>query len=149
MCRRAAYRSGMTRRRADTGTRAVAGRLVRGLTAILLCSLGSCRKTPNPGPICTMIFVYGLTVEVRDAATGRGIAAGSVVVARDGSYSETLVSGPVDSVSVQGAGERAGTYSIIVTRPGYSAWTSPPVTVTADQCHVHPVLVNARLTPAP
>lgn len=107
-----------------------------------------CRESPNPGPVCTMIFVYGLSVEVRDAVTGAGIASGAVVVARDGSYSETLESGPADSVSVHGAGERAGTYTIIVTRPGYAAWTSPPVTVTADECHVHPEVVQARLAPA-
>jgi hypothetical protein len=124
------------------------GRLIGGLPPILLALLTGCRDSTNASPVCTMIFVYGLSVEVRDAVTGAGIAAGAVVVARDGTYSETLESGPVDSVAVHGAGERAGTYTITVTRPGYAGWSSPPVTVTADQCHVLPVLVTARLTPA-
>jgi len=122
--------------------------LLAGLVSAILVLLPACRQSPSATPVCTMIFVYGLSVDVRDAVTGAGIAAGAVVVARDGDYSETLESGVVDSVSVHGAGERAGTYIITVTRPGYAAWGSPPVTVTADQCHVHPALVTARLTPA-
>jgi hypothetical protein len=132
----------------EPAKRGPAGRLGRGLAPVLLALLTGCRESPNPGPICTMIFAYGLSVEIRDAVTGAGIAAGAVAVARDGSYSETLEHAPIDSVAVHGAGERAGTYTITVTRPGYATWTSPPVPVTADQCHVRPVLVRAQLSPA-
>jgi hypothetical protein len=132
-----------------SGGRITAGRRVFGLALVLIALLGSCRDSPHARPVCTMIFVYGLSVEVLDALSGAGIASGAVAVARDGNYLETLEHGPVDSVALHGAGERAGTYTITVTRPGYAAWSSPPVTVTADECHVRLVAVTARLTPAP
>jgi hypothetical protein len=148
MDRRAAYRLGMSPTGREKLKLDAACRRVLGLGFALLGLVSACRRPTSPGPICTMIFVYGLAVEIRDAVTGAGIAAGAVAVAREGSYSETLEHGPVDSVSVHGAGERAGTYTITVSRPGYVAWTSPPIKVTADQCHVQPVLVKARLAPA-
>jgi len=41
-----------------------------------------------------------------------------------------------DNNSFTGAGERAGTYTLTVVSPNYQTFTSEPITVLADQCHV-------------
>ena len=48
-----------------------------------------------------------------------------------------------------GAGERPGTYDITITKDGFMTWTAENVTVTADECHVIPVSLDANLIPVP
>lgn len=106
--------------------------------------IAACQPLPQSGggTICTMQFVYGISATVTDATTGANITAGSYLVAREGSY--------VDSVSAMGgflaaAGERAGTYSVTIGRPGFSSFHRSGVVVTRDECHVTPVRLEARL----
>lgn len=84
---------------------------------------------------CTEEFVFGLSVQVRDAATNAIIPGGVVVVAQDGSYTETL-----DFMfdTHVGAGEREGTYTLTASKDGYVTQMAGPITVelTADMCHV-------------
>lgn len=109
--------------------------------AVLLA--GGCQNPFNGGgTVCTMQFVHGISATVTDAATGANITAGSYLVAREGSY--------VDSVSAIGdflaaTGERAGTYAVKIGRPGYSTWSRSGVVVTRNECHVNPVQLEARL----
>lgn len=118
----------------------------RRLSAIVSISLlvGACQPQlqNGGGTACTMQFVYGISATVTDAATGANITSGSYLVVREGSY--------VDSASAMGeflaaAGERAGTYSVTVGRPGYSTFHRSGVVVTRDECHVHPLLLEARI----
>jgi hypothetical protein len=92
--------------------------------------------------MCTMQFVYGISATVTDATTGANITSGSYLVAREGSF--------VDSASAMGdflaaAGERAGTYTVTIGRPGYSSFMRTNVVVSRDECHVIPVSLEARL----
>jgi len=84
---------------------------------------------------CTEEFVFGLSVEVRDAATGGIIPNGVTVIAQDGDYTETL-----DFIfdTHVGAGERAGTYTLTASKDGFTTKTAGPVTVRMDEdmCHV-------------
>lgn len=101
-----------------------------------------CQPQVNGGVACTMEFRYGISATVTDAATGANLTPASYLVVREGSY--------VDSASAMGeflsaAGERAGTYEVTVGRPGYASFHRNGVVVTRDECHVHPVLVEARL----
>jgi hypothetical protein len=115
-----------------------------GAIAAVSLLIAACQPLPQSGGgiACTMQYVYGISATVTDAATGANVTPGSYMVVREGSY--------VDSVSAIGeflaaAGERAGTYSVTVGRPGYAAFHRSGVVVTRDECHVHPVLVEARL----
>lgn len=84
---------------------------------------------------CTEEFVFGLSIQVRDAATNAIIPGGVTVVARDGSYTETL-----DFIfdTHVGAGERPGTYSLTATKDGFDTKMIGPLTVVMDEdmCHV-------------
>lgn len=118
-------------------------RAVHGAALAVTLLAGACGPLPvNGGTACTMQFVYGISATVADATTGANITSGSYLVAREGSY--------VDSVSAMGdflaaAGERAGTYSVTIGRPGYSSFHRSGVVVTRDECHVTPVRLEVRL----
>lgn len=63
----------------------------------------------------------------------------------DGTHSERLE--PMAGSVYVGAYERAGTYTVIVSHPGYRQWQRMGVVVERDECHVIPEAVEARLTP--
>jgi hypothetical protein len=44
-----------------------------------------------------------------------------------------------------GAGERAGLYELTIMADGYVTWTQSALEVTADECHVDPVSLEALL----
>jgi hypothetical protein len=104
----------------------------------------TCGGTSDP-IVCTDQFVYGLTVHVVDATTGLPVSDGLSGNLQDGGYSEAMMAFGSDLV---GAGERAGTYSISVVASGYTEWTMGGIVVTADECHVIPVGLEARLQAA-
>lgn len=84
---------------------------------------------------CTEEFVFGLSVQVRDAATLAIIPNGVTVVAQDGSYTETL-----DFMfdTHVGAGERPGAYTLTASKDGFITKMAGPITVAMDEdmCHV-------------
>ena len=85
---------------------------------------------------CTQQFVYGLNVIVLDATTGNPIFQDIEVKAIDGTYQEILELVPGLEYAFVGAGERAGTYVVTVTKAGYQTYTSAPIVLTRDECHV-------------
>ncbi len=109
-----------------------------------MVGIAGCADTLGP-PACTAEFRYGLSIEVRDGATGLGAAIGAEGTITEGDYIEIMEIFGDDTML--GAGERAGTYDIRITKPGFSDWTASPVTVTADECHVSPVALQANLVP--
>jgi len=104
----------------------------------------------TPGAPCTTSIVFGLYVGVTDARTG-ALVPGAGVVATDGAYRIGLAPGPsvpgMPAGVFYGAEERAGTYSVTVTAPGYKEWTRDGITVAAGACHVTPTFVTAALEP--
>lgn len=96
--------------------------------------------------ICTDVYLYGLTVEVRDAGTLAPIADGATLTITEGSYVET-VTDAWDGTSFAAAGERPGTYEVRVTKDGYQPWVRSGVLITGDECHVTPRNLEARLEP--
>jgi hypothetical protein len=79
-----------------------------------------------------------------DDATGAAIES-PTGLARDGPFVEQLQS---FGGQLSGAFEREGTYDVWVTAPGYQTWLRENVTVGADECHVIPVRLTARLVRA-
>jgi len=104
------------------------------------------------GPCDTTIIVPSIIVEVRDSVTGAAAAAGADARAIDGDFMVVLAAHDVDSagapLSLAMLAERAGTYTVRVTKPGYSAWERRNVQVDDRGCHAEQVQLTAKLQPA-
>lgn len=111
---------------------------------VLAALLAACGD--STGPVCTTEFVYGLNITVRDGA-GAPAAEGATGTAVDGNHTETLM--VLDDHTLVGAGERPGTYDITIDKVGYMTWSAENVRVTADECHVIGVSLEANLIPIP
>ena len=94
---------------------------------------------------CTQQFVYGLNVIVLDATTGNPIFQDIEVKAIDGTYQEILELVPGLEYAFVGAGERAGVYVVTITKAGYQTYTSAPIILTRDECHVIPQSLTVNL----
>jgi len=115
---------------------------LRQLTLLALTSLLGC---DDLGPtICTAQFVYGISLDVVDSGSGAPLADSATMTLRDGNYVESTTLSP-DGLTMTGAGERAGNYTVVVARPQYHNWVRTEVEVTADECHVIPVKLRAEL----
>jgi hypothetical protein len=117
------------------------------LLAIIAISFTNCKLDDDTNLIaCTEQYVYGLNITLKDASTFNLINSDVEVIATDGNYQETLmtISG-IDSFF--GAGERSGTYIVTVTSQNYQTFTSDPITLTRDECHVIPKTFEFILQP--
>lgn len=115
--------------------------------SVLITLMSSCKTCGNDDDIfCTEVFVYGLSVTLKDANTGAIITEDVTISAIDGSYEETLMR-IESSNSFLGAGERAGTYTLTIESPNYQNFTSESITVFADECHVIPEVLEIMLLP--
>ena len=119
------------------------------ITAIALlqaaCIPGEIPDLFDPPPLCTAEFVYGLSATVSDGDTGAAISDARLTLT-EGDFSETMMDFMAGRYA--GAGERAGTYTLIVEAPGYQSQTVEDIFVDKDVCHVIPVAVTIELTPA-
>ena len=95
--------------------------------------------------VCTTQFVYGLNVIVLDASTGNPIFQDIEVKAVDGTYQEILELVPGLEYAFVGAGERAGTYVVTITKAGYQTYTSAPIILTRNECRVIPQSLTVNL----
>lgn len=97
---------------------------------------------------CTQEAKAGLNITVKNAITNEFLITGVTVIAQDGLYTETLEQFPNDEVAVfLGAWERIGTYVLTVSKEGYQTFTSEPIVVTEDICHVIPEQLTIELQP--
>lgn len=121
--------------------------LVVTVTAGLACSRPFGTEPKNA--VCTTDFVYGLEVRVTDSITGKAPFQATLMAVGGGGHDSIgpLSAGANASVLVfLAAGERRGTYSLLVASPGgYRDWTRNGVEVTGGQCHVNTVTIDARL----
>ena len=111
---------------------------------VVACTTRTPETPPAGGVICTMEARAGLTVEIVDSTSGAPAADGAKVLAVSAATRDSA-SGTAGVSTVSLAYERAGTYTVTVTRPGYRTWSRSNVEVTRDQCHVIPVRLVARL----
>lgn len=107
-------------------------------------ALAACNSTSSP-PACTLEARAGINLTVLDDVTGQPVA-NATATAREGDFVETLQSFQAGELS--GAYERQGRYEVTVSAPGHETWRVEDVVVEADECHVIPVRLTARLEPA-
>ena len=124
--------------------------------AVISAALGSTLVTSgcrllDKERVCTLELRSGVSVSVRDSTTGAFAASGAKLVVRDGAYADSVslpaTPGATDAMSLGGAGERPGVYSLTVTKPGYRDWVKTGVRVTKGDCHVNTVALTALLQP--
>jgi len=99
----------------------------------------------KPSIMCTMQAIAALNVDAIDSATGTPATMGSSIVARSDTFADST-NGPAPANEPVGlAYEKAGTYTVTVTKPGYKPWSQQGIVVGRDQCHVIPQRVTAKL----
>ena len=97
------------------------------------------------GPVmCTKEMRAGIILNVVDGLSGNPALSGSTITLQDQSYVETFPRG-----SSAGAWERKGNYDIIISHTDYLTWLRRNVLVTADECHVQTVKIEAKLQGRP
>ena len=112
------------------------------LGTIMMIPFDGCK---NGGGICTAVFVYGVNVELTDATNGTPIE-GATITLVDGDYMETMED--LGMGSYAGAGERAGTYTLLAEADGFDDVMMEDIVVTADVCHVTPVSLSIAMSPS-
>jgi hypothetical protein len=121
---------------------------MRILTVVLLASGLPVLSCLSNGKVCTTLYAYGLSVQLTDASTGQPIT-GATLTLSDGDYQEVMIAFPGPAGNYAGAGERAGTYTLVVTAQGYQSKTVDSIVVTANECHVIGVHLDVQLQPVP
>lgn len=96
---------------------------------------------------CTEEARAGLVVKINDAESGEVLTEGVTVTAVDENYSEMLHNFPEFSQDFTGAYERAGNYTLTVTKEGYVDFITETITVGEDVCHVITQNVTVELQP--
>ncbi|HEV7705960.1 MAG TPA: hypothetical protein VGO46_16805 [Gemmatimonadaceae bacterium] len=86
-------------------------------------------------------------VTVRDSISGQAAADGAIGTLVGSGVDDTLEH--LDSLQIRG-GDRTGTYTVTIDRPGYLTWSVSNVHVTnVARCgNVIPVDLSAKLQPA-
>jgi hypothetical protein len=119
-------------------------RMCLPLSIVIVAAAGCFRI--SDGVICTLQFVYGVTVTVTDEQ-GAPVPGATLTLAAVGYTEAMLELGDLQPGVYVGAGERAGTYTLTVEAEGFEPATIEGVFVDADVCHVIPVDRAVSLTP--
>lgn len=111
---------------------------------VVTVAAAACGGSDPVGTVaCTDNIVPGIRATALNAATNADITSGAYLVVTEGTYRDSV--GPGLSV-LAAAAERTGIYSVRIGHPGYFAFTRLNVVVTKDECHVIPVVLQAKLT---
>ena len=116
------------------------------LFTLLLPLLSACGGDDPGGVACPAIAAASLGVTVVDAVSSARLC-DATVTANDGTTSYTLMAGgDTSNCTYVGPFERAGTFSITVTRAGYLMGQKTGVVVTKGVCNVTQQNVTVSLT---
>jgi hypothetical protein len=116
--------------------------------------VGCVSSVPDDAATCTADLRPAIEVEVRDVRTDRSIAEHVVAVVRDGAYQDTLrprrlapdsANVHLVPLSLAGAEERPGAYTIEVKALGYRDTAVAGITVGRNSCHVNTSRLVIRL----
>lgn len=121
-------------------------RIVLFLFCLPFILLSGCNDNDDTNQIvCTLEVKAALNVTVSLGTENTNTSDGITVFATDQNYSEQLFFYDENNPVFSGAYERIGTYIITVSKEGYQTYTSAPITVTADVCHVIPQQIHVVL----
>lgn len=117
-------------------------------------ALLGCQSVAEParGP-CTADIRPAVDVRVVDSLSGAPLIGRTSLILLDGTFRDSMTTSSDAATNyLRGTPlsyERAGTYVVRVRRSGYATWQRANVGVTADECHVQTVQIEARLQPLP
>lgn len=114
------------------------------VVALLAPALGCAAITER---VCTADFRFGISLSVRDSITRAPIGRGSLITLQSGAAVDTVKETSTFDGPYGLAGERAGVFAITIDKAGYRRWSRTGVQVTAGECHVNGVAVEALLQP--
>lgn len=117
------------------------------IVLIAFLSLSCSGDDDNDEVMCTEEARAGLMVTVKDAMNGTFLTEGVTVTAVDGNYTEELTNVSEFTQEFIGAYERAGNYTITVTKQGYVTQVTLVIEVGEDICHVIGESVLVELQP--
>ena len=117
--------------------------------AVAILASASCLKTTEP-QFCTAVAYAGIYVTIQDrfddsAPPFTGVWARAVQGTYRDSTTEVFTSSETGVASVALVYERKGTYDVTVHANGYADFEQRAVFVSANECHVVPVQITARL----
>lgn len=115
------------------------------LLAAAVLAVGCSAADPTDIVACTKVAQAGITVDVRDSVSNALVGRNALIVAREGAVADTSTDTPISDGPFSLVFERAGTYSVSVSKAGYQPWTKAGVQVTNGTCHVNAVAITARL----
>ena len=101
-----------------------------------------------PKRACTADPKFALQVIITDSTSGSRSASGATVVARDGSYADSVqlrVGPDFDSFFPALGLERPGLYTLSVRKGGYKDWIRNGIRVNSGNCGVERVNVTVLL----
>jgi hypothetical protein len=124
-------RMSISRRTASPSTR----RAIPLAVVSLLSALSGCDAlTGLTSGDCTTMAVPAISVTVVDSVTGASLSQGTTVRVRDGLFSDSVTvagsPGDTERIAIGLAYERAGTYQVTVSHPGFVDWAVDNVRVT-------------------
>ena len=108
----------------------------RVLLVLITGLVSACSTEPCGSP-----GMFGVVVEVRDE-TGAPAAEGAMVIASQGSFSESL--GQIDELALAGLVDRSGSFDLTITKPGYLTIERTDIEVS-DACGAEPVVIEVEL----
>ena len=134
-------------------TYSLSARLIAVCLLALVMFLTGCGGGGGPGSyLCTADVEPGIVVTVVDAQTRAPIAQGATGTILKDKYSDTMRPFESDAngtlLSLAGAYETPGVFTVRIEKTGYQAWEQTNVRVTNGPCHVKGVQLEADLQPA-
>lgn len=125
--------------------------LVVLVSAIVLPACALLGDDPDEQIACPAVVAPAVVVEVRNATTGdpeAGDAEGRLI---DGDFNESMRVGASNSegipVTLEGAYERPGTYTVLIEKEGFESWSRSGVQAEEDECGVVTERITAELAP--
>ena len=123
---------------------------MRNTIVLIALAVTGCEAIGLGPKECESNLIPGIGVSLVDSITGGPVIAENIrVVFTDGSFADTVfIRGTADRPT--GATlmhDRPGEYHVEITAPGYAPWATNVRVRMADECHVDPEDVVARLQP--
>ena len=118
-----------------------------GLFALpLSVALAACNDDSTGGVDCPAIVPPTMLIQVTDASTGQPAAEGAGGSVTEGAFTSPLIRYGADQLTPE-ATNRPGTYTVMVTKPGYQTWTRTGVVVSSTECGARTAHLDAFLLP--